>query len=156
MIAVGLIATKLGGRLFWLLPILFIGGMSAGGVAAAALHVGGSAGIVEQSIAASVVVFGLLMIGVDRVPSRLAIVLVPAFATFHGFAHLAERTANPSESPAVYVIGLMASSLAVLASGAFAGVLLRPTQSAGVTWRLAGGAVAATGLFLMATAVRFG
>src|SRR6188508_3275287 len=71
MLAVGLLAARLGGRSLWVLPTLFLVGMSSGGVAAT-LFGSGTIDFIEQAIAASVLVFGLLLAAADRVSPRAA------------------------------------------------------------------------------------
>ena len=91
MIAVGLWAAQLGGRARWLVPSAFVGVMALG---AALGHAGLMFPGVEQGIAASVLVLGLLIATAVRLPVAAGMALVGLFAGFHGIAHGAEMPAT--------------------------------------------------------------
>jgi len=97
MIAVGLWAAQLGGHARWLVPAAFAGVMALG----AAL---GEEGVtfpgIEQGIAASVLVLGLLIAAAVRLPVTAGAALVGVFAIFHGLAHGAEMP-PPREASAM-------------------------------------------------------
>jgi urease accessory protein len=88
MVAVGLLAARLGGRALWLVPASFVIAMAAAGVA-------GMAGIAlpfaETGIAISVVVLVAILGGIAvfglAMPVAAAMGLVAFFAVFHGYAH---------------------------------------------------------------------
>jgi urease accessory protein len=136
MIAVGLWAAQLGGRWTWAVPLSFVGAMAAGGAL-------GFAGIelplVEPMIAASVLVLGLLT--AMRVQLRWSgLVLVGAFALFHGIAHATEM---PQEvSKLLYAAGFVLATALLHAAGVALGLLPRA--------RWAGIPVALAGLWLLA------
>ena len=87
MVAVGLIAARLGGRALWLVPASFVVTMAVAGLA-------GMAGIglahVEAGIALSLLVLGAMIALRLTVPVAAAMALVGFFAIFHGYAHGAE------------------------------------------------------------------
>src|SRR6202011_1710641 len=87
MVAVGLIAARLGGRALWLVPASFVVTMAVAGLA-------GMAGIAlahaEAGIALSVVVLGAMIALRLTMPVAAAMALVGFFAIFHGYAHGAE------------------------------------------------------------------
>lgn len=153
MLAVGLLAARFGGRSLWLLPTLFVAGMVGGG--AAALAAGGArVGAVEHGIAASVVVFGLLLVAAGRVPAWSAAIVVPAFAAFHGYAHLAEGVGEAGHGVVGYGLGMIAASAVLhgvgIAVGLLARRLLAEPRASAAGWRVAGGTVAGCGLLLLA------
>ncbi len=84
MVAVGLLAARLGGRALWLVPASFVAAMAAAGFAA-------SAGMVlpyaETGIAVSVVALGAVALFGVAMPVAAAMGLVAFFAVFHGYAH---------------------------------------------------------------------
>jgi urease accessory protein len=84
MVAVGLLAARLGGRALWLVPASFVVAMAAAGLA-------GMAGLVlpyaETGIAISVVVLGAIAVFGLAMPVAAAMGLVAFFAVFHGYAH---------------------------------------------------------------------
>src|SRR5262245_3379376 len=87
MVAVGLLAARLGGRALWLVPASFVAAMAAAGLAAGA---GVALPYVETGIAVSVVVLGATAVLGMAMPVAVAMGLVGFFAIFHGYAHGAE------------------------------------------------------------------
>jgi len=143
MIAVGLWAAQLGGRARWLVPAAFVVALTVG----AAL---GRAGVnfsgVEQGIAASVFVLGVLIATTARLPVAAGMALVGLFAIFHGLAHGAEM---PATNGALgYGFGFIAATALLHAAGLALG-----TFGARVSVRAAkfsGWAIAASGVALLA------
>jgi len=84
MVAVGLWGAFLGAPAIWLLPIVFPLVMALGGVLGI---VGAPLPAVETGIASSAIVLGLMVALAARPPLWVAVVLVGAFAIFHGYAH---------------------------------------------------------------------
>ncbi|HEV2693922.1 MAG TPA: HupE/UreJ family protein [Verrucomicrobiae bacterium] len=139
MIAVGLWAAQCGGRARWVLPVTFVSVMILGG----ALGMGG-VGIpgVEQGIAASVLVLGLLIAVAIRLPLAAGAGIVGVFALFHGYAHGAEMP--ESASGFTYGLGFVLATISLHLAGIGLGVTAQ--RFANGRWiRLAGGAIAACG-----------
>jgi urease accessory protein len=84
MVAVGLLAARLGGRALWLVPASFVATMAVAGLAGMA---GAGLPYVETGIALSVVVLGLIAVLGVAMPVAVAMGLVAFFAVFHGYAH---------------------------------------------------------------------
>jgi len=84
MVAVGLLAARIGGRALWLVPASFVATMAVAGL-------GGMAGAplpyAETGIALSVVVLGAVAAFGVAMPVAVAMGLVAFFAVFHGYAH---------------------------------------------------------------------
>jgi urease accessory protein len=141
MTAVGFWAAQL--RAPRLLPAAFLVAMALG---AAAGHWAGPVPGVEQAIAASVLVLGLLIARQVRVPAAAGAAWVGAFAIFHGAAHGAEMPA--SAGALAYGCGFVAATAILLAAGVAAGSLSSrlPARAS----RAPGWAVAAAGLALLA------
>jgi len=134
MVAIGLWAGLLGGRLLWLLPAGFLGGMAAGGVL-------GLAGVampgVEAGILASLVVLGALVGAAGRLPAAFALPMVAAFGLLHGHAHGTEAMGGAFGYEAGFLIAtaLLHGAGLLLAAGA--------AQGRGrVALRVAGGSAA--------------
>jgi urease accessory protein len=107
MIAVGIWAGQLGGRLVWQVPLTFVSVMSA---AAALGSFGVTLPLVEPAIACSVLVLGLLIAGSVRLPASTGVGLVALFAVFHGYSHGLELP--QAASPFLYGVGfVLATSL---------------------------------------------
>ncbi len=84
MVAVGLLAARLGGRALWLVPASFVATMALAGLAGMA---GAGLPYVETGIALSVVVLGAVAAFGVAMPVAAAMGLVAFFAAFHGYAH---------------------------------------------------------------------
>jgi len=87
MLSVGAWSGLAGGHRIWAWPLAFVGAMTAGGVLG---YAGVPIPMVEQSIAASLVVIGLLLALAVHAPTLLGVVIIATFAMFHGYAHGAE------------------------------------------------------------------
>ena len=112
MVAVGLWAGLNGGRALWAWPAAFVGVMIAGG----ALGIAGvQVPLVEPGILASVVILGLLVLTMARVPVAAGAVLVALFALLHGHAHGAELPAEASA--ATYAAGFAIATAVLHAIG---------------------------------------
>lgn len=141
LVAVGAWSATQPGSVRWSGPGMFLVAMTGGAVLAS----GGSvpAGI-EQAIAGTVLVLGLLLAGRWRLPSIAALALCGAFAVFHGIVHGTEVAAGVARLP--YFAGFLSASALLLAAGHQAGRVL-----AGSPWmRGAGTLLAASGLALLA------
>ncbi|HEX4149457.1 MAG TPA: HupE/UreJ family protein [Pirellulales bacterium] len=142
MIAVGLLAVRLGGRALWIVPGSFLGGMLLGGLT-------GAAGLpcphIEAGITASVLVLGLLVAASRAVPLAAGVAIVTIFAVLHGHAHAAEMI--PGGSLAAYAAGFLLATALLHAAGIVAGVALA-AASTRTHVRALGGAIAAAGLLL--------
>lgn len=120
MVAVGILATVAADRrLAWATPAAFVAAMVAGGVAGLA---GVWSGFVEPTIAVSVMALGAI-IAATTMPSLRAGAWVVAVASgagaVHGIAHGAE--VPQSASPAAYVVGFVAATVALHLAGAAIG-----------------------------------
>lgn len=145
MVAVGLLAARLGERALWLVPISFVAMMIVGGAL-------GMAGIelpfVEIGIGLSVVVLGLVVAFRFALPVAAAMALVGFFAIFHGHAHGAEMPETASGLG--YGLGFVIATAILHAAGIGLGLLIgragasdgkRVTQVAGGAMTLAGAAI---------------
>lgn len=150
MVTVGILAYQIGGRALWMVPTAFVAVMAAGGLLGVA---GVSFYFVEPGIAASVVVLGAIVALALKPPVAVAMALVALFAVFHGYAHGIEAPLDGSF--AAYGAGFMVATALLHAAGIALGMLVgRISASYGtVGYRLAGSAVALTGLVILTRAV---
>lgn len=148
MLAVGVWASQLGGRRQWMVPVSFVTLMLMGAALGTVLGTAGmQPGAVEQAIAASVCILGLLIAGAIRLPALLCIVLTGGFAVFHGHAHAAE--APMQANLAFYMAGFACSTLALHGLGFMLARLLVRHQPASLRWT--GAALALGGLAMLAS-----
>jgi urease accessory protein len=143
MLAVGLWAAQQTGAARWALPLTFVASMLLGGLFGFA---GMQIPLLETGIAGSVLAFGLLVAVAVRLPMALALGLTGLFALTHGVAHGLELPALVS--PWSYAIGFVIAT-AALHTGGYLMVRMLP-QAAAPLLRLAGGASALTGVWLLA------
>ena len=142
MVAVGLWAAQRGGRGQWLVPMAFVCVMAIGGV----LGMGRVAlPLVEAGIAGSLLVFGVLIAAAARLPLTASMILVGAFAIFHGHAHGAEMPADASGF--AYGAGFMVATALLHAAGIGIARSIRRLEPPPIV-RWAGGAIALCGIFL--------
>jgi urease accessory protein len=140
MVAVGVLATLIGGRALWLVPASFLGAMAVGSA------LGFSLPFVELAIVASVIVLGAVVALAPRMSVAMAMALAAAFAVFHGHAHGAEMPA--AVSALSYGLGFLLGTALLHAAGI--GLGLATAQGAGrAALRVGGGAVAVLGLALL-------
>ena len=125
MLAVGLIAGRMGGRAVISLPLVFIGMMLVGGMT-------GQAGItltgIEPAILLSVVVLAGMAITAPRLTSVLATPVIGICALLHGFAHGAAMPA--AASAGAYFLGFSLSTAVLHATGIVLGLVIASALAA--------------------------
>jgi len=145
MVGVGLWAFLIGGRAILAIPSAFVAMMMLGFGAALA---GIGLPFVEPTIAASVMVLGLLALAALQVPAAVGMAVVGFFALFHGHAHggeLGEAT-GPS-----FMIGFALATALLHALGIGTGLIGNAlSPRGGIAARIAGGLTALGGLWLVA------
>ncbi len=147
MIAVGLWAAQLGGRALWAVPAAFVGAMAVGSVAGLT---GYELSGLEQAIAVSVLILGLVIAAALRMRTDLAAMLVGAFAICHGIAHGAELP--EAAAPVGYAVGFMLATALLHGVGICLGLLsahkLGADRFGRYAIRAAGVAIAVAGVYL--------
>jgi urease accessory protein len=143
ILAVGAWAGIAGGRARWQMPGAYMAAM-----AIAAFAFIGSTGmpVIESGIAVSVLLLGIMIAFVIRLPAIAGVSLVMSFALFHGAAHGVEMLATAS--PLAYVSGMLAATAVLHAVGVFAGVISKTGMSRHAL-RLAGVAIAGSGGYML-------
>lgn len=142
MITVGLWAGQMGGRALWRVPLAFIAMMTLGAALALA---GIPLPAVETGIATSLLILGLLVGFMARLPVAASMLLVGAFAVFHGHVHASELA--QAASPVLYGMGFVVATATLHALGIGVGRISSKRVVAFV--RAAGIAVAAGGALLL-------
>ncbi len=143
MVAVGLLAVRIGGRALWMIPAAFMISMILGGVAAAmGLPLPGA----EWAIAFSVLTLGLLIAMTNTAPLGYATAAVGLFAFFHGHAHTAEMTSGGSM--ASYAAGFLTATALLHLCSVLGGLLLAKTIHVQAV-RIAGAAISAAGALMV-------
>jgi urease accessory protein len=143
MLAVGVYAARQTGTARWMLPAGFVLAMLAGaGLGATGLALPA----VEAGIAASVLVFGLLIAFAARLPLAISLPLLAVFALFHGHAHHAEMG---SASLATYAAGFALATALLHAAGYVVARWVPETRFAQGLKRAAGALIAGAGVLLL-------
>lgn len=119
MVGVGLLAVGLRRAWLWALPLTFVGSMVIGAAAGASGWFVPS-WLAETGIAASVLVFGLLVTLGTKVPAFAVTPLVALFAICHGSAHAAEMPQG--SSVAAFFVGFVISTALLHGIGIAAGL----------------------------------
>ena len=143
MFAVGLWAAQQTGKVRWMLPLIFVGGMLLGGLMG---FDGFAIDYLETGIAASVLAFGLLVAVAARPPVALALGITGFFGMAHGIAHGMELP--DMLSPAAYAVGFLIATSVLHAAG-FALARVLPMRADGLV-RMLGMASAGAGVALLA------
>jgi len=143
MVAVGLWGAQLGRPAIWVLPVTFPMMMAVGGFLGL---VGAPLPGVEVGIALSALALGAMVAGAVRPPLWAAMLLVGAFAIFHGHAHGTELP--PGQSGLTYSIGFVVATGGLHAVGIAIGLVHRWPWGR-IALRGAGGLVALAGLFFL-------
>lgn len=152
MVSVGLwsVSALKGGKV-WLGPLAFISAMIVSAVLGAA---GFTPPFLEEAIALSVVLFGIMLIATRvQIPSALGegvgLGLIAVAASMHGLAHGAESSGS---SFVIYALGFVLTTTILHFGGVLLGVGIRRSlaQKTTVIMAVLGSAVAATGLYLFA------
>lgn len=138
--ALGIWAATQGKTMKWSLPLLFVLVMAFGAFVALK---GVSMPFVEPGILASIFVLGLMLLTAKKMRAMSSVVLVAAFALFHGHAHGTEMLAGTHVI--TYFVGFILSSLAVCAAGSLFASKVLAKQSSIVT-QVLGALVALGGL----------
>jgi urease accessory protein len=147
MVAVGMLAARLGGRAMWLVPAAFIAMMMLGGLLGFA---GVPLAFVEQGIWLSVIVLGVLVALGLNMPTALAMGIVGVFAVFHGHAHGTELP--DGSAPAAYVAGFVLATAVLHAAGIGLGIAVERLAVSARVWttRTVGAVMTLSGVSLFA------
>ena len=143
MFAVGLWGAQIGGRSIWELPVAFPLIMALGGTLGI---IGVPLPYTEILIAASMIVLGLAVALAWSPPSRLSIIVVGAFAIFHGHAHGVELPS--SANPFAYAVGFVIATGLIHLAGIGFGLVLGKAMDGKVS-RAAGAAISLAGVYYL-------
>ena len=144
MVAVGIIAARLGGKWIMVVPFTFVSSMIVGGIAAIE---GVRLPLVDYGVALSVLVLGIVVAFNTKVSPYLAIVCVAFFAICHGHAHGEELPLITD--PVLYTLGFVFSTTVLHVSGIVVAKKAYQTEKRTNALRYAGVAMALFGMVLL-------
>ncbi|WP_201839128.1 HupE/UreJ family protein [Microvirga zambiensis] len=148
MVAVGILAARIGGRALWLLPSTFISVMAGAAVLG---MIGFDLPSFDVWIAGSLVAFGLAVAYPSHLSTLTGAGLIALFAIFHGYAHGAEM---PVGVPALtYAAGFLIATTLLVGLGAGSALLvgLMGGRIGYRTVQIGGGAIGLYGLAVLST-----
>lgn len=130
----------------WTGPATFVALLVAGAVLA---RLGVALPAVESGVAASVVLFGVLLMAARQLPAGVGLAVTAVAGLLHGYAHGSELAAGASF--AVYAAGFVLGSALLHGAGLAAGTGLQRLPA----WvaRIAAALVGGTGLLLLAARI---
>lgn len=138
MLAIGIWAAQAGMARAWMLPACFLGGMAAG----IGLGLADAIPPLEQTVAGTLVVLGLVVALAAPAPARLAVPVAIVFGLLHGSVHGLEI----GGAPLLTAAGMLSASALLHAAGYFGARTL--TAHAPLP-RATGAAIASVGLMLV-------
>jgi urease accessory protein len=115
MMAMGLWAGRMGGKVRWAMPLLFISLLTVTAVWSQGLA---SVLVIETSIAVSLLLLGLFIAFSIKLAAAIGMIIGGLFAVFHGVAHGMDWPAGVA--PFWYVSGFIFTSAALQAAGVIA------------------------------------
>lgn len=143
MLAVGIVSAQIGGKAIWTVPATFVVVMAVGGlIGTADLALGGS--VIENGIAASVVLLGIVIAVERNLAIGLAMAIVGVFAMFHGYAHGAEIPTVAR--PLLYAFGFLTGTALIHLTGVVIGDISKRYRTGRLVLRMGGVAIAALGV----------
>jgi urease accessory protein len=142
--AVGIWAAKMGGRMRWSMPLLFIALLTVAAIWSRGLA---SVLVVENSIAVSLLLLGLFIAFSIKLPATIGMIIVGLFAIFHGVAHGTEWPAVIT--PFWYVSGFVFTTASLQVVGVMAATY--GADRAQVLIRLSGMLIASAGGWILLT-----
>lgn len=144
MVSVGILSAKIGGKAMWTVPTTFVAVMLIGGIL-------GMMNVpmvsVEVGIAFSVFALGAVLAAGRNVPVLISMAFVAIFAIFHGHAHGVEMP--EVAKPALYALGFVLGTAGIHILGVLIGVGFQQVSKGPQLLRIAGLAIAGTGLHLL-------
>ncbi|QRM27742.1 HupE/UreJ family protein [Microvirga sp. VF16] len=148
MVAVGILAARIGGRALWLLPSTFISVMAGAAVLG---MVGFDLPSFDVWIAGSLVAFGLAVAYPSHLSSLTGAGLIAVFAIFHGYAHGTEMPAGVSGL--AYAAGFLMATTLLIGLGAGSALLvgIMGGRIGHRAVQIGGGAVGLYGLAVLST-----
>jgi urease accessory protein len=142
MMAAGFWAAMAGGRRIWIWPLAFVTSMLIGGALA---HEGLALPNIEPAVATSVVILGLAIALLLKLPAAAGAILIAFFGMAHGYAHGLEA---PGTGWAFYAAGFVLMTVALHLTGIACSLLIERQAKAWVP-RAIGALTAAAGLALL-------
>tara|TARA_B100000900_G_scaffold381236_1_gene367535 strand:+ start:2446 stop:3057 length:612 start_codon:yes stop_codon:yes gene_type:complete len=146
MISVGIISAQMGGRAILTVPFIFVILMTIGGLFGFLLIVK-EFYFVEIGIVFSVILLGIGISIINKIPTKLILIFVAAFGLFHGVAHGLEVPA--AVSPILFVLGFIIGTTTLHLLGVVIGYLSIKNKISLAVLKVIGFTFAIYGIYLL-------
>ena len=146
MISVGIISAQMGGRAILTVPFIFVILMTIGGLFGFLLIVQ-EFYFVEIGIVFSVILLGIGISIINKIPTKLILIFVAAFGLFHGVAHGLEVPA--AVSPILFVLGFIIGTTTLHLLGVVIGYLSIKNKISLAVLKVIGFTFAIYGIYLL-------
>ena len=149
MISVGIVSAQIGGRAIWTVPSLFVLFMIVGGAAGLFIEILAItlSNIIEWGIIFSVIFLGLSVAIEKKLPTKIIMIAVAFFGSFHGLAHGIEMPW--AANPLLFALGFSSGTAALHLFGVGIGLALIRNNFLNIILRALGLGCAIFGFYLI-------
>ena len=149
MVCVGVVSSQIGGRAIWTVPSLFVLFMILGGAAGLFIELLAVtfSEIIEWGIIFSVIFLGLSVAIEKKLPTKIIMIAVAFFGSFHGLAHGIEMPW--AANPILFALGFSIGTAAIHLLGVGFGLILIKNNILNIILRILGLGCAFFGFILM-------
>jgi len=149
MVCVGVVSSQIGGRAIWTVPSLFVLFMILGGAAGLFIELLAVtfSEIIEWGIIFSVIFLGLSVAIEKKLPTKIIMIAVVFFGSFHGLAHGIEMPW--AANPILFALGFSIGTAAIHLLGVGFGLILIKNNILNIILRILGLGCAFFGFILM-------
>ena len=149
MVCVGVVSSQIGGRAIWTVPSLFVLFMIVGGAAGLFIEILAItlSNIIEWGIIFSVIFLGLSVAIEKKLPTKIIMIAVAFFGSFHGLAHGIEMPW--AANPLLFALGFSSGTATLHLFGVGIGLVLIRNKFLNIILRTLGFACALFGFYLI-------
>jgi len=149
MVCVGVVSSQIGGKAIWTVPSLFVLFMILGGSAGLFIELLAInfSEIIEWGIIFSVIFLGLSVAIEKKLPTKIIMIAVVFFGSFHGLAHGIEMPW--AANPILFALGFSSGTAALHLFGVGIGLLLIKHNFLNIILRILGLGCAVFGFYLI-------
>ncbi len=149
MVCVGVVSSQIGGRAIWTVPSLFVIFMVLGGAAGLYIEILAItlSSVIEYGIIFSVIFLGLSVAIEKKLPTKIIMLAVVFFGSFHGLAHGIEMPW--AANPLLFALGFSSGTAALHLFGVGIGLFLMRQNILNIFLRVLGLLCALFGFFIL-------
>ena len=149
MVCVGVVSSQIGGRAIWTVPSFFVLFMVIGGAVGLFIEILAItfSEIIEWGIIFSVIFLGLSVAIEKKLPTKIIMIAVAFFGSFHGLAHGIEMPW--AANPILFALGFSSGTVALHLFGVGIGLVLIKNNFLNIILRILGFVCALFGFYLL-------